>query len=142
METSMRKLLLLGAATLLATTLAAGAQVVGHSTTIILRGATHGDLFTFTKEGDDFFAQTHRHGGPQMGEFSFGVGMTASTPYIYNGIMVTDFGKNGTYQACYDFEYPFRTGGHWLAYRTYDGQHVQYLGRGTYIVLGQNGVGN
>jgi hypothetical protein len=126
----MKKLLLLGAAALLASTLGASAQSVGKTTTIVLGG--HADMFMITQQGDDFFAQQHKH---LMGAQTFGVGMTASTPYIYKGIMVTDFGKNGQYQACYDFEYPFRDGGYWLAYRTTDGQHVQYLGHGTYRVL-------
>jgi hypothetical protein len=129
MEHPMRKLLLLGAAALLASTLGASAQVAGNSVTIGLRGTT--DVFTITKQGDDFFAQQHRH---IMGVETFGVGMTASTPYIYQGIILTDFAKNGTYQVCYDFQYPFRTGGHWVAYRTFDGQHVQYMGAGTYYV--------
>jgi len=133
----MKKLLLLGAAALFASSLGAGAQIVPKATTLVLNGRP--DMFTITQQSDDFFAQQHRH---LRGEQTFGVGMTSSTPYIYKGIIVTDFGKNGQYQACYNFEYPFRDGGHWLAYRTIDGQHVQNLGQGIYRVMHSNVTGN
>ena len=131
----MKKLLLLGAAALLVSTLGAGAQVA-KTFTIMLNGRP--DLFRITQQTDDLFAQQHR--STRWG-VSYGAGMTASTPYIYKGIMVTDFGKNGQSQACYNFEFPFRDGGHWFAYRTVDGYHVLKAGAGTYRVLQWN-VGN
>jgi hypothetical protein len=136
----MKKLLLLGAAALLASTLGANAGPTSNSVSLILRSAStthqHEDLFRITQTGDDYFAQQHtRQSTTGYLNESFGVGMTASTPDIYKGIMLTDFGKNGTYQACYDIQYPFVNGGHWVAYRTVDGQHVNMIASGTYTVV-------
>ena len=121
----MKKLLLLTAAALVASAFGASA---GETTTLALNGR-HNDTFTITDNGY-VFAQTHNRGGFQ----TFGAGMAASTPVIWYGVMVTDFGKNGNLQACYDFEYPFHTGGHWYAYGTFDGKNIIPMGHGTYRV--------
>lgn len=126
----MKKLLLLGTAVaLMASAIGAGAQSNRPTRIVLLQRL---DQFSITRVGDDYFAQQHV---TRLGNESFGVGMTASTPDIYKGIMVTDFAKNGQYQDCYDFEYPFHNGGHWTAYRTVDGKHVKPLGWGKYNVI-------
>lgn len=127
----MKKFLLVTAAAVLSSTIAANAgNTSGQPTVIQLNGLP--DVFTITTLGAQF-AQEHVRGL----ERSFGVGTSATTPSIYNGVSLSDFGNNGNYQAFYEFQYPFRTGGRWTAFASVDGIHVIPLGSGTYTVESQ-----
>jgi len=122
----MKKLLLITAAAVLSSTLGASAGP-NNPTVITLNGTM--DTFTIFNQGT-YFMQTHVRGMQR----SFGVGSSATTPAIYNGVSLSDFGNNGSLQAFYNFQYPFRTGGRWTAYATADGRHLIALGSGTYTV--------
>jgi hypothetical protein len=122
----MKNHLMAGGAALLLSTIGASAG----PTWVQLNGSA--DVFAITQQ-QDLFAQVHYHGDLIEG---MGVGMAAKTWYISKGVMLTDSFQygDGSY-VCYDFQRPFKTGGHWVAYSTLNGRKVQWLGSGTYTVI-------
>jgi hypothetical protein len=53
-------------------------------------------------------------------------------------MILTDFAYGGQMQVCYQFDRPFKTGGHWIAYGSMNGHSALYLGKGTYSVIDTN----
>lgn len=121
--------LIAGAAALVLSTVSA---IAGPVTWIKLDNSPN--IFAITRQGDTY-AQLHYFGGEPVG---MGVGLAASTKDVVKGVMLTDSGMNGGKFVCYDFQRPFTTGGMWIAYETVDGSKVQWIGSGTYSVIGAN----
>ena len=135
----MKKSLIIAAAALLLS--AVGAIAAPPTYTIKLDNTA--DTFVITKIGL-LYGQVHYAGTTE----SMGVGMAATTGFVGKGFMLTDVQQDGNRPkfVCYDFSNALPAvgnraprGGEWYAYYTFDGKHVQYLGWGTYTIVGVTG---
>jgi hypothetical protein len=131
MEVPMKRYFMLGAAMLLLSAVGANASSITY-----IQLDKSMDSFAITKQGD-YYAQVHSFGTLVI---SWGAGMAATTKEVGKGVMLTDFQQGTLMQICYDFQRPFKTGGKWTAYETLNGASVEWLGSGTYTVIGHANV--